>query len=166
MTKEEKLKEYKKLWYAKNKEKCVLRSKEHYEKHKEEKKEYQRKWREENRETHRAYSRQWNKENPEKARERLTKWYEANPGMRAVYGAQRKKHIALATPDWLSDHDILRIKGTYQVCAMRRNESDIDWHVDHVVPLRGKTVCGLHVPWNLKIIPAKENMSKGNKFNG
>lgn len=158
--------EYKKQWYLKNKEKCIQRSKEHYQQNKEQKIEYQRKWREENREAHREYSRQWNKRNPEKAKQRLEEWFKANPSARSLYGARRRAQFLNATPDWLSDSELLAIKCIYQVCAMRNKESDVPWHVDHIVPLQGKEVCGLHVPWNLRVIPAKENMAKGNRYNG
>ena len=68
------------------------------------------------------------------------------------------------TPSWLSELDLLKMKCMYQLAAMRSRESGQDWHVDHIVPLQGETVSGLHVPWNLQVIPKKDNLSKGNKY--
>lgn len=158
--------EYKYQWYLKNKEKALKRSKEHYQNNKEKKIAYQKEWRENNREKHREYSKEWNKANPERASLRLKEWYKKNPGIRSFYSSQRKAQVSRATPVWLTSYDVLRIQCIYQLCAMRNKESDIQWHVDHEIPLRGKTVCGLHVPWNLRVIPASENMAKGNKYNG
>ena len=66
-------------------------------------------------------------------------------------------------PKWLNKEEKLRLSCYYQVAAMRTQESGYEWHVDHIVPLRGETVSGLHVPWNLRVIPAQENMNKGNR---
>lgn len=58
------------------------------------------------------------------------------------------------TPCW---SDLDKIKEIYQ----KAQKMGPDFHVDHVVPLSGKTVSGLHIPENLQIIPAKENLLKG-----
>lgn len=68
------------------------------------------------------------------------------------------------TPTWLSNEEKQRIECYYQLAAMYTKYGNEKWHVDHIVPLQGKTVSGLHVPWNLRVIPAVENIRKGNKF--
>jgi hypothetical protein len=71
-----------------------------------------------------------------------------------------------ACPKWVrSDTDFMwLIEEAYDLAAMRSKMFGFAWHVDHIVPLRGKKVSGLHVPWNLAVIPASLNCSKQNKF--
>jgi hypothetical protein len=71
----------------------------------------------------------------------------------ALYRAQKRQ----ATPIWLSPEDLQKIFDIYQNCP-------IGYHVDHIVPLHGEQVSGLHVPWNLQYLPAEDNLKKSNKF--
>lgn len=68
-----------------------------------------------------------------------------------------------ATPRWLSDEQLAEINALYARSSQMTRETGVVHHVDHIVPLRGKTVCGLHVPWNLQVITAAENLQKSNK---
>ena len=75
-------------------------------------------------------------------------------------GAARRAGIDKATPKWA---DRSKIKNIYQECIAKTKLSGIKYEVDHIVPLKGKNVSGLHVHWNLAIIKAVENRSKSNK---
>lgn len=72
----------------------------------------------------------------------------------------RDKRASQATPAW-ADRKAMRALHA-KASAMRRAGHDV--HVDHVVPLKGDNVCGLHVEYNLEIIEAGPNLAKGNSF--
>ena len=74
------------------------------------------------------------------------------------------KKVRVATPPWLTDGQKQSVMDIYYTAKMLTKVLGTVYHVDHIVPLKGKNVCGLHVPWNLRVIPASENLSKGNSY--
>jgi 5-methylcytosine-specific restriction endonuclease McrA len=101
----------------------------------------------------RIHRKQWGERNREQLRA-----LDADPARRAKL-ALRKRRCRERTPPWA---DRAAIQAIYEV-AIAYRRAGLDVHVDHIVPLKGENVSGLHVPWNLQIIPAKENLSKGNR---
>jgi len=81
-----------------------------------------------------------------------------------VYDANREAAKKNRTPLWLSEQDKREIKLIYKIAARVSKETGIDHHVDHEIPLQGEFVSGLHVPDNLQLLTAKENMIKNNGF--
>jgi len=124
---------------------------------------YMRQWYRENREYCYAKSREYIAANPEKNTRYKNKWAKNNKGYVAANWKKRDKAIRKATPKWC---DINAIAKVYEKRILLDEKTGIQHHVDHIVPLRGKNICGLHVPWNLQIITADENLRKGNSFNG
>lgn len=82
----------------------------------------------------------------------------------AAYQATRRALKMQRTPSWLTEIDKERIQNEYKLAALQSKLTGEPWHVDHVIPLQGKFVSGLHVPSNLKAIRGKDNISKHNKF--
>lgn len=103
----------------------------------------------------------WRKNNVDYLRLAKMKWAKANPGAVRSIRARRRAAELKATPSWASRAEIEKI---YSEAARIQAETGIAHHVDHIVPLQGELVNGLHVPWNLRIITATENISKGNRL--
>lgn len=78
--------------------------------------------------------------------------------------ARRRSYKLKATPDWLTQDQLEDIKNFYWLAQDLKLVTGETYHVDHIVPLKGKSVCGLHVPWNLQVLPADINLSKGNHY--
>lgn len=103
---------------------------------------------------YREYNRQYQKQNAETLRPK-----------NAFRAMQRISAKMQRTPRWLTKDHLWMISEIYDLAARRTSATGAKWEVDHVVPLRGKSVSGLHVPWNLQVIPLEHNRSKGNSFN-
>lgn len=77
---------------------------------------------------------------------------------------QRQATKIHATPPWLTKEHQQKIEDFYWLANDLEKVSGQPYHVDHIIPLRGKDVCGLHVPWNLQILPEDLNCAKGNRL--
>lgn len=77
-----------------------------------------------------------------------------------------KRHAAKIQriPAWLTKDDFWMIEQAYELAVLRTQLFGFAWHVDHVIPLQGKLVSGLHVPSNLQVIPWRDNVAKANKY--
>jgi hypothetical protein len=112
-----------------------------------------------------ASSVEWNKKNPSKLAQYQRVKNSKCPGERNLWTMNYRTAKAARMPKWLNDGHLLEMESVYTYCSALR-KTGLDYHVDHVVPLRGDAVSGFHVPWNLQVLPGRENMSKGNTFNG
>lgn len=111
------------------------------------------KWQNENRERYREITTGWRRRNPELSKGRTSQWKKSNPGKVNAATAKRRAQKLRATLPGFDDE----IRAIYEACPPGLT-------VDHEVPLQGKNVCGLHVPWNLQYLTRPENSSKGNRY--
>ena len=112
----------------------------------------------------REYAKKYRTEQKAEAQKTKKQYVDRNRGAINAYVASRRVDKIQRTPAWLTDFDRLKIKCIYAVAAMLTKHNNEPWHVDHVIPLRGKNVSGLHVPANLRVIRGEENMAKHNSF--
>lgn len=134
-------------------------------------------WRKNHKEHHNEKCAMWVKQNPEKRKEINRKWRDSqsletlremrrnsvlkNRELYRVSTSLRRKRVRNATPEWANT---FFLQEAYLLAQLRSKMFGFDWHVDHIIPLNGDEVCGLHVENNLQVIPALENLVKSNKF--
>lgn len=135
-----------KKYYEKNREKLLKKQKENESRKIKEAERYERD-KERMREVGRAYSK--------------------SPRGRALHARNqsvRNRRLKQAQPKWLTQGQMEEMANLYWLAQDLKAVTGMMYHVDHIVPLRGKSVCGLHVPWNLQVLPADVNIRKSNKM--
>lgn len=121
---------------------------------------YAKKWQLENKARAQELRREWKKENAEKVKADRKAYAAANPHKIREQRARREASKIRATPEWA---DVTAMRKVYEEAAFRREIVGGEWHVDHIVPLRSKLVCGLHNQFNLQVLPGDENIAKSNR---
>lgn len=118
--------------------------------------------REANIDTFRIKERESYARNKKQRQEKMKRWVAENKDLIAKYAADRRAARNKRTPLWLSDEQRAAILSFYTTAKLVSEATGVLYHVDHIVPLRGKIVSGLHVPWNLQVIIATANLKKNN----
>jgi hypothetical protein len=125
--------------------------------------EYTKKWNANNKNKRRQIEYDWKSRNPDKVKlynkKSGAKWATNNKGKRNAIDMRRKASLIQRTPKWA---DLKKIKDFYIEAERLTKETGIPHEVDHIIPLQGKLVSGLHVHNNLQILTRSENRSKKN----
>lgn len=110
------------------------------------------------------YNKKYRVNNLEKIEEKRKERYEAFSYKKLALNAKRRAARIQATPEWLTKNHLNEIEELYKIAKIKEKIYNQKYHVDHIVPLLGEKVCGLHVPWNLQVLEARTNIMKGNKL--
>lgn len=158
--------------YQNHKEKRLAYNKKNRHKYAEQRKAYQEKHREylamkkreynakpENKNAMLERCRKWREANPEKRKEAANRYARSGKGLAKL--RMRQSLIKSACPDWACQESITL---KYKEREMMTNLTGVLHHVDHKIPLQGENICGLHVAANLRVIPARDNLKKGNRI--
>ncbi len=90
-------------------------------------------------------------------------FYLSNKDYELAKSRQWRNGKRLGTPSWLTKEQLQEIENIYFLARDCKVTTGEPYEVDHIVPINGKDVCGLHVPWNLQVLPRDINSSKSNK---
>lgn len=149
------------IWYANNREESIAASKKWREENPERNKAMQKAWAEKNKDRLLANVGSWQSKNKDRVRKYKDNYRKKSGHYYAAKCAERRAIKLKATPSWADRNSII---GIYKEAARITAETGVEHEVDHIVPLRSKRVCGLHVQHNLRVIPASENFEKRNYY--
>lgn len=107
-----------------------------------------------------SYNKDYSKQNKDQIRKTSTEWRKQNSHRLNALAAKRNAAKLQATPSW---SDLRSIEMIYKQ-ATELTSMGFPTHVDHIVPLQSRLVCGLHCPYNLQLLSASDNSSKGNRW--
>jgi hypothetical protein len=171
--------EYAKKYYEANKERLIAYKKQWHEKNKERLKQEKHEYYLQNKDHHLQKTKEYSIKNKDKISLYNSKYKEIKKdelrAYRKNYKSQNKEKINAnnsrrrasklsRTPIWLCEEHKKQIVEIYKIAKQKTQQDNEIYHVDHIVPLQGETVSGLHVPWNLQVIHGKQNISKSNKI--
>lgn len=160
----ERAKEKTREWVKKNPNRKKLNDHLYYEENKDKISEQSAAYRLENYDRIQERKRKYREENKERLRKDQRTWKQANKGKVLENVQFRKLKKKNATPIWLTKEDRRKMREMYETAQLYTEVLGEPFHVDHIVPISHPLVCGLHVPDNLQILPASENIEKSNKF--
>lgn len=151
-------------YYEKNKELIIAKSAIWAKNNKEKRRIIRKKWRDNNIDLARQIERASREKHKDKKAAYQIKYREENPGLAASYCASRRTYKMERTPKWLTETQLKEIEEFYVLAKELQWLSEAPLEVDHIIPLKGELVSGLHVPWNLQILTKPLNCKKSNKL--
>jgi len=101
--------------------------------------------------------------NHQEEKNKRKQYYNKNKDKYYINKANRRAQTIKATPLWFDSFDEFVLSEAYSLCKLREQSTKLKWEVDHIEPLKGKDVCGLHWHKNWAVLTQFENRSKGNK---
>ena len=157
----EKLRERSRRHYQNNKADYIARAKEYIAKNPEKTKARKARYAEKNKDYFARKAREYRAADLEKSRAKDRFWRMKYPDRAIANNAVRNARKKRAMPPWV---DRKELQAIYEERRRISEQTGVLHHVDHIIPLVNPLVCGLHVPANLRIIPASDNLAKSNKF--